>query len=578
MTLNFVAPTNMVSGTIFEDRNSNGILDANDSSVGGFTVQLIRNGVVIASTTADADGSYEFKGIPSGAGYSVAAVDPATGNVVTGRGTFDVNPGSTITDVNLPLDPSGVVYDSVTRLPVAGATLTLTSASGTPLPTGCFVSPAQQPQTTSANGEYRFDLIPGADPLCPVAEAEYVIRVVQPAGYVAAPSSSIPAQAGPLDATSCPIDASAGGSCEVQSTNSPPQVGEPTIYFLTFLLQSGDPHVVHNHIPLDPVALVPGDVAVTKTAQTQVGIRGGVMNYTIIATNNGGAVTAALEVIDTMPNGFSLVDGSATMDGAPATPVVDGRAVTFPGVTIPAGGRVTIRLALRIPVNAAAGEYTNLAGAFDPATGLPIGTGGKATIRIEAEAVFDCSDVIGKVFDDLNANGYQDKGEPGIPGVRLATVRGELITTDRNGQYHVPCAMLPDREIGSNFILKLDTRTLPTGYRVTTENPRVVRLTAGKMVKLNFGATIGRVVRLDIADAAFEAGSTTLKPEWDNGVAELIAKLAEKPSSLRLTYQASDEPKELVSKRVTALRKFIEKRWARDGSAYQLPLEVEIVR
>ena len=61
--------------------------------------------------------------------------------------------------------------------------------------------------------------------------------------------------------------------------------------------------------------------------------------------------------------------------------------------------------------------------------------------------------------------------------------------------------------IGSNFILKLDPRTLPTGYSLTTENPRVVRLTRGKLTKLNFGASIGREVRIELSGAAFVAGT-----------------------------------------------------------------------
>ena len=39
---------------------------------------------------------------------------------------------------------------------------------------------------------------------------------------------------------------------------------------------------------------------------------------------------------------------------------------------------------------------------------------------------------------------------------------------------------------GSNFILKLDTRTLPTGYRMTTVNPETVRLTRAHLAS---GAT-----------------------------------------------------------------------------------------
>ncbi|MCT7375809.1 hypothetical protein [Chelativorans salis] len=114
------------------------------------------------------------------------------------------------------------------------------------------------------------------------------------------------------------------------------------------------------------------------------------------------------------------------------------------------------------------------------------------TTSSAAARPFGCSDIIGTVFDDQNGNGYQDAGEQGLPGVRLATVRGWLITTDARGRFHVACANEAAGRFGSAFILKLDVRTLPSGYRLTTENPRVVRLTAAKMSKLNFGASIGR--------------------------------------------------------------------------------------
>ena len=38
-----------------------------------------------------------------------------------------------------------------------------------------------------------------------------------------------------------------------------------------------------------------------------------------------------------------------------------------------------------------------------------------ATVRVMPDPDFDCSDVIGKVFDDANLNGVQDPGEAGIP-------------------------------------------------------------------------------------------------------------------------------------------------------------------
>jgi large repetitive protein len=101
--------------------------------------------------------------------------------------------------------------------------------------------------------------------------------------------------------------------------------------------------------------------------------------------------------------------------------------------------------------------------------------------------VFDCSELLGKVFEDADRDGYQDENEPGVPGVRLVTVNGQLITTDAFGRYHIACAAVPDARIGSNFVLKLDSRTLPLGWDVTTDNPRSIRLTRGKFGELNFG-------------------------------------------------------------------------------------------
>ena len=115
---------------------------------------------------------------------------------------------------------------------------------------------------------------------------------------------------------------------------------------------------------------------------------------------------------------------------------------------------------------------------------------------------------LGAITDQTYVGGKYDVapvvdpgGEPGLPHVRLVTVNGTIITTDDYGRYHVPCAELP-AGIGSNFTLKLDERSLPTGYRVTTENPRVVRLTAGGVTKLNFGATSRPALLLSVLQVA----------------------------------------------------------------------------
>ncbi len=80
--------------------------------------------------------------------------------------------------------------------------------------------------------------------------------------------------------------------------------------------------------------------------------------------------------------------------------------------------------------------------------------------------------------------------EEGIPGVRLATVRGLVIETDGHGRYHIPDVSAGRRGWGQNFIIKVDKVTLPRGAKFTTENPRVLRITGAALNKINFGVKL----------------------------------------------------------------------------------------
>jgi hypothetical protein len=158
----------------------------------------------------------------------------------------------------------------------------------------------------------------------------------------------------------------------------------------------------------------------------------------------------------------------------------------------------------------------------------------------------------------------------------VVTARGLIASTDNNGRFHITCAAVPDEDRGSNFILKLDERSLPSGYRLTTENPRVQRATRGKMLRFRFGAAIHRVVRLDIADGAFEPDTAQLRMPWTPRIDQLLEELRKEPSVLRLSYLGDVEPKGLALKRVEALKKEITERWKQSGAGYQLTIETEI--
>ena len=150
------------------------------------------------------------------------------------------------------------------------------------------------------------------------------------------------------------------------------------------------------------------------------------------------------------------------------------------------------------------------------------------------------------------------------------------MTTDVEGRFHVACAAIPQADRGSNFIMKLDERTLPSGFRVTTENPRVVRATRGKMIKLNFGATIHRVVRVELSDAAFRGGSTELLPEWGKRFDDLPDQLKERPSVVRLAYRKDNGDRALAQQRLDSLAATLRKRWEALNCCYPLSIEQEL--
>jgi uncharacterized repeat protein (TIGR01451 family) len=310
-------------------------------------------------------------------------------------------------------------------------------------------------------------------------------------------------------------------------------------------------------------------------------------------------------VVDTLPTGMIYTPGTASIDGTFVEPAVAGQTLSFAGLMLSADGPIVITLSARVTGAAPMGDLVNTARVFDGTSGVALTAAATATVTREVEAVFHCSHVIGKVFDDVNMNGYQDpvtdiraiisdqaifsdklgggklsdavvapRDEIGIPNVRLVTPSGTIITTDAFGRYSVPCAELP-ADIGSNFMLKLDTRTLPTGYRVTTENPRVMRLTAGLMTEMNFGATIGRVFDVDLSGAAFAGSRIDPSNDMTAGVTQVLRQIADTPTLIRISYYVDQETTDLAQARVDALEDMIKDQWSDIGS-YRLMIETTI--
>ena len=265
------------------------------------------------------------------------------------------------------------------------------------------------------------------------------------------------------------------------------------------------------------------------------------------------------------------------MDGTAVEPETSGRELVLEGIDFTANQTRVWTLHMVVGAGVGDGIHTNQAFLRD-ATGAEISARAEAVVKMAIDPLFDCSEVIGKVYDDMNRNGYQDQNEPGIAGVRLATVKGLIITSDEHGRYHIACADVPNANIGSNFILKVDERSLPTGYRMTTENPRVERLTRGKISKINFGASIQRVVTLDLSNEAFLPGSTQMQAAMMPNISQLLTVLKAEPSLLRLNYHDYEKFGDLADKRLKAVEAEVHRLWEAQGCCYNLETERKILR
>jgi uncharacterized repeat protein (TIGR01451 family) len=227
-----------------------------------------------------------------------------------------------------------------------------------------------------------------------------------------------------------------------------------TNYYLHMTFDSslvpGSSQIFNNHIPLD--LDLDESVVITKRTPTVNVARGQLVPYVITVANGVAVNLTDVTVVDRFPAGFRYVEGSARLDGEPREPAIAGRELAGSGLEVTTDGRHELRLLLAVGSGVGEGEFVNRAQALSALTGRALSGEASATVRIVPDPTLDCTDVIGKVCDDANRNGLQDAGERGLPGVRLATARGLLATTDQFGRFHITCAVTPRDGRGSNFV------------------------------------------------------------------------------------------------------------------------------
>jgi len=155
--------------------------------------------------------------------------------------------------------------------------------------------------------------------------------------------------------------------------------------------------------------------------------------------------------------------------------------------------------------------------------------------------------------------------ERGLPGVRIASVEGLLIETDQYGRYHLVDVHGGDWAHGRNFLLKVDSATLPAGAEFTTENPRVRRVTPGIPVRFDFGVKQpvqvleggARKVELELGEVIFAPASAEVREAY----LPAIRKMAEQVDAHRggdIVIVADGSSQALAIARAAAVRGALE--------------------
>ena len=509
-----------ISGTVWYDiGGAPKLLDSGDRRLAGWQVEIVdpATGATVGRASTGTDGKYVVRDLLAGVALAVRFRDPASGivfgypvNGETAPGSSGANcnasgaaaagtasscaasgadpslnvvlaPGQELQQQSLPVDPSGVVYDSGLRQPVPGSVVNLApvgACTGWNPATGLVganlggyaIDAGRVAMTVGADGFYQFLFTPTAPASC-----TFGLTVTPPSGHIFQ-SAVIPPTAGPL------VPAGGAGSIflvQPQATAPAAAVGTGTTYYLTFNGGSGGANIIHNHLPVDPA--LPGAIALSKTGDKAVAEVGDSIRYAITVTVTSGALPRQTTVVDRLPAGFTYIRGTAMVGDRPIDDPQGGVGPTlaFNLGAMPASKQLVLHYRVRAGVGAQQGDGINRAKGhacgvptgcvdadFTPLGGA-VGTNESAhRVRIGGGVFTTDACVLGKVYVDCNGNQRQDAEELGVPGVRLVMQDGTTLVSDSEGKYS-QCGLPP-----RSAVLKIDPLTLPRGSRLVTSSNR----------------------------------------------------------------------------------------------------------
>ncbi|MEK7450092.1 MAG: PQQ-binding-like beta-propeller repeat protein, partial [Planctomycetota bacterium] len=234
-------------------------------------------------------------------------------------------------------------------------------------------------------------------------------------------------------------------------------------------------------------AIDPANIQISKKANKQQVAIGDAVTYKITITNSGIDPTdpgQTTTIIDKIPPGFKYIKESSRLtigNNTSSWPNPTGETVlTFDVGDFAVGETKILTYQLVVGSGVTFGKHENKAYAryFYNKPPLTEETSPivKETVLVVPDPLFDSGTIIGKVFNDRNGNGTQDNDEEGIEGAQIITEEGAIVTTDKDGKYHIP-GVAP-----GTHLLKLRSPAVQE-----TSSFQIVRVTEGLLCKVNFG-------------------------------------------------------------------------------------------
>ncbi|WP_106639449.1 DUF11 domain-containing protein [Allosphingosinicella vermicomposti] len=411
------------------------------------------------------------------------SVAPATAATSAGQAPF------ADAQLNVLIDPYGIVFDSADGAPIDGVTITIFDAvTGQVADVFGDDGVSRYPSVVVSGqrvvdeggqiyefpeGEYRFPLMrPGT----------YRLVFEPPAPYSGPSARTAADMASLLRPDGHPFEIVAGS------------------YGGDILLD--DPAPVRVDIPLDRPG---GQMQLTKIASSGVAGAGDLVQYRLVVRNpDPTRSTAEITVTDLIPPEMRLRSDTIRLNGEEigADVAASGRTLILKVPPVAANASATITYALEVRPDAKAGDSVNRASAVDALGNTS--NAADATVRITRDTIADKMTIIGRVIDgDCSID---PEKAAGIPGVRVMLEDGSYSVTDEDGRYHFE-GVTPGLHV-----VQMDDLTLPSSHAAVdcAQNSRsagrafsrFVEGQGGSLKRVDFHAAKSNTPRAEAAEAA----------------------------------------------------------------------------